>query len=199
MHKHGCRAMQTGLQVFTLPQKIELVAELLRLGKVRECSFDYHGNHVIQKCIIELGQIVEEPRAPSSVPGVPGVVHGSTAKPKKGAAEIRQLIQEIEREIVSYCLNEFCCRIVQRMFEFCHSDLIEGSARVVLSNYQILSNNEFGIFVLSSILEHGQRPHKCYLLNMIQGNAAVMAIQKDGSKLIENAIRMIAHAAQKHS
>ena len=47
--------MQTGLQVFTLSQKIELVTELLRLGKVRECSFDYHGNHVIQKCIIELG------------------------------------------------------------------------------------------------------------------------------------------------
>ena len=34
---------------------------------------------------------------------------------------------------------------------------------------------------------------------MIQGNAAVMAIQKDGSKLIENAIRMITSLNQKHS
>lgn len=146
--------MQTGLQVFSLPQKIELVAELLRLGKVRECSFDYHGNHVVQKCIIELGQIVEEPRAPSSVPGVPGVVQGAS-RPKRGAAEIKQLIQAIEGEIVAYCLNEYCCRIVQRMFEFCAADLVEGAARLVLTNYPLLGNNEFGIFVLSSILEHG--------------------------------------------
>ena len=128
---------------------------------------------------------------------MPGVVQ-EVAKAKKGAAEIRRLIQEIESEIVSYCLNEFCCRIVQRMFEFCHIDLIESSARLILSNYQILSNNEYGIFVLSSILEHGQPQHKSHILNLIQGNAAVMAIQKDGSKLIENSIRMIFQASQKH-
>ena len=108
-----------------------MLAEILAQGKVRECSFDYHGNHVIQKCIIELGQIVEEPRNCSSVPGVVQEV----AKAKRGAAEIRRLIQEVESEIVSYCLNEFCCRIVQRMFEFCHIDLIESSARLILNNY----------------------------------------------------------------
>ena len=193
IHKHGCRAIQTGLQVFTMSQKIGMLTEILKQNKVRECSFDYHGNHVIQKCIIELGQIVEEPKASSSVPGVLQEVEA-----KKGAAEIKQLMQEIESDIVSYCLNEFCCRIVQRMFEFCHVELIESSARTILGNYQILSNNEYGIFVLSSILEHGQPQHKSYILNLIQGNAAVMAIQKDGSKLIENSIRMIFHVNQKH-
>lgn len=82
---------------------------------------------------------------------------------------MQQLITEIDYEIVSFCLNEYCCRIAQRMFEFCHPDLIETSARIILHNFESLNKSEYGIFVLSSMLEHGQHRHKVALLNLVQG------------------------------
>lgn len=159
-----------------------MLRELLDQKKAEECAFDYNGNHVIQKFIIEMGQVTDGQRGE-----------------EPGASEIKCLIAEIEQDIVNYCLNEYCCRIIQRMFEFAHVGLIESSASKILNNYQYLSNNEFGIFVLSSILEHGQPSHKSYILNLIQGNAPALAIQKDGSKLIENSIKMILMVQSRHS
>ena len=73
---------------------------------------------------------------------------------------IQILIQEINKDLVSYCVNEYCCRIIQRMFEFCNHEYLEESSQIIMANYAYLSQNEFGIFVLSSILEHGHSNYK---------------------------------------
>jgi hypothetical protein len=63
-----------------------------------------------------------------------------------------------------------------------------------------MCHNEFGIFVLSSMLDNGQSSHKSGILQQILGQAASLAINKDGSKLVENSIKMMwsTHAGKKH-
>ena len=105
--------------------------------------------------------------------------------------QIKDFIKVIDAHLIEYCVNEYCCRIIQRMIEFCHPQLIENSNIIILSNFFELSKNEFGIFVLSSILDHGQNLHKEQILHKVLGNAAQMSLRKDGSKLVENCVKMI--------
>ena len=56
-HKHGCRVIQTGLEVFRISQKFVILQEILYNDQLLPCCYDYHGNHVIQKIFIEMGQI----------------------------------------------------------------------------------------------------------------------------------------------
>lgn len=60
-----------------------------------------------------------------------------------------------------------------------------------MNNFFFLSQNEFGIFVLSSMLENSSHNVKIQMLTLIRGNAASMSLQRDGSKLIENAIKIL--------
>lgn len=52
--------------------------------------------------------------------------------------------------------------------------------------------------MLSSVLEHGQHKTKVAVLNFIQFQGAALAVQRDGSKLYENAIRMLTKMNSKH-
>jgi hypothetical protein len=51
--------------------------------------------------------------------------------------------------------------------------------------------DEFGTFVLCSILENGQDNFKEFILNQVHQNVQDMSIDRDGSKLLENCIKMI--------
>lgn len=105
--------------------------------------------------------------------------------------QIKDIIKVIDTHLIEYCVNEYCCRIIQRMVEYCHPSLIENTNIIILSNFFELSKNEFGIFVLSSILEHGQYLYIEQILQKVLGNAAQMSLRKDGSKLVENCVKMI--------
>lgn len=50
-NKHGCRVIQVCLSVFTLQKKTAIVKELIENYYIKDCSFDFNGNHVIQKII----------------------------------------------------------------------------------------------------------------------------------------------------
>jgi hypothetical protein len=54
-HKHGCRVIQTGFQMFTNEQKEEMLKELNQDSNVLECSVNFNGNHVIQKIFMHMG------------------------------------------------------------------------------------------------------------------------------------------------
>lgn len=60
--------------------------------------------------------------------------------------------------------------------------------------------NEYGVFVLSSMLQNGLDVHKNGILEQICGQSASLAIHKDGSKLVENSIKMIwqTHVGGRH-
>ena len=55
----------------------------------------------------------------------------------------------------------------------------------------MLCENEFGVFVLSALLENANDQLKDQVLSQIQGIAGVLALKREGSKLIENCIKMI--------
>ena len=44
---HGCRVMQTCFEVFPAMQKEEMLFELLAENQVKDCCFNFNGNHVI--------------------------------------------------------------------------------------------------------------------------------------------------------
>ena len=60
-----------------------------------------------------------------------------------------------------------------------------------MSNFFYLCKDEYGIFVLSAMLDHALDYFKDQILGFLKNNVAYMALQKDGSKLIENCIKMI--------
>lgn len=62
-------------------------------------------------------------------------------------------LEEIEDSIIDYCIHEYCCRIVQRMFESCHESYLANCISIIMDNFHFLASNEFGIFVLSAMLQ----------------------------------------------
>lgn len=85
------------------------------------------------------------------------------------------------------------------MFEKCHPAFVLTAAETIIKNYYYLSKNEYGIFVLSSMLENCQDEWKDQILMFVKGNAARMSLERDGSKLIENSIKMISRIKTKHA
>ena len=83
-----------------------------------QCCYDYNGNHVVQKVIIEMGSIsVYDPQAN-----------------QLGLEEIKFIIEVLEQDFVNFCLHEYCCRIVQRMFENIPPELLENTCKIITTN-----------------------------------------------------------------
>lgn len=61
----------------------------------------------------------------------------------------------------------------------------------VLSQYYSLIKDQYGTFVLCSILENGTDSQREFILKQVEANAVEMSIDRDGSKLLENCIKMI--------
>lgn len=108
--------------MFRVPQKISIMQELLYSDQLLNCCYDYNGNHVVQKIIIEMGQIDPHDRNSMDL----------------GITDFNCMIQVINSQIVPFCLNEYCCRIVQRMFEYCNPELIDSTARIIVQNFDHL-------------------------------------------------------------
>lgn len=164
--KHGCRVIQTCVGVFTFQKKTEIIKELIEMRYVKDCCFDFNGNHVIQRLILELAPI---PRLPL----------------------METLFKGIEESIIDFSIHEYSCRIVQRMLESCHQSYLTNCINILLDNFYFLTQKEFGIFVLSAMLQHCQDDVREKMLSNLQGRCGAMSLMKDGSKLIENAIRLL--------
>jgi len=107
-------------------------------------------------------------------------------------------MKQIEGNIIDFSVHEYCCRIVQRMYEHCHNSFLDEISQIIVRNFYYLSKNEFGIFVLSSMLINAEDRFKSQILQTVSGSAASMSLQKDGSKLIENIVKMMALINSKH-
>ena len=126
--KNGCRVAQKAFQFFPVDLKEQLLQDLINHGQVDFCAFNVNGNHVIQKIF-------------TTIKGNESPVY-------------KALINTIEANLASYCLNEFCCRILQRMLENCSSNFIKDIALKVLDIFHYLIESEFGTFVLCSTLDN---------------------------------------------
>lgn len=97
----------------------------------------------------------------------------------------------IEESIIDFSIHEYSCRIVQRMLESCHQSYLTNCITTLLDNFFFLTQKEFGIFVLSAMLQHCQDDVRNRMLSMLHGRCGSMSLMKDGSKLIENAVRLL--------
>jgi len=125
---HGCRVMQTCFEVLPAHQKEEMLFELLAENQVKDCCFNFNGNHVVQKIIMTMGKYVN-------------------------SKVMLAFINVLEGWIIDFSVHEFSCRIVQRMFEYCDPSFVKVSGEIMLRNFYYLSKDEYGIFVLSAMLD----------------------------------------------
>ena len=77
------------------------------------------------------------------------------------------------------------------MIDHCTQDMINPIVDKVLSKYHVFIKDQYGTFVLCSILENGNDEQKEFILEQVKANALTMGIDRDGSKLLENCIKMI--------
>lgn len=99
VHRNGCRVVQTSFDVFPEAWLTIMINRLIQHNNIRECSFDFNGNHVIQKILITINQL-------------------------KSNELYSRFIIEIENNVLDYSMHEYCCRIVQRLIENCSQALI---------------------------------------------------------------------------
>ena len=117
-----------------------MIEALLTQGKIKDCSFDFNGNHVVQKILVKI-------------------------KSLEKTELYKNFLGEIDRDVIDYSKHEYCCRIVQRLIENCTHTLIFQLIDKILVNYHLLINDQYGTFVLCSILESGNDHQKSYLIN----------------------------------
>ena len=77
------------------------------------------------------------------------------------------------------------------MTEYCEASLMKSLIEKILSKYTMMIKDEYGTFVLCSILENSPNQYKEFVLKKVQSNVKEMSIDRDGSKLLENCIKMI--------
>jgi hypothetical protein len=77
------------------------------------------------------------------------------------------------------------------MIDHCDKDLIQSIVNKVLSKYNVLIKDQYGTFVLCSILANGSDKHREFILDLVNQNAVLMGMDRDGSKLLENCVKMI--------
>lgn len=80
--------------------------------------------------------------------------------------------------------------MIQRLIENSRLEAKNSFIKHILNDYEQLLQYKFGTFVLCCILQNGLDNHKCFLLEQMYENMASMSIDRNGSKLIENCLKM---------
>ena len=142
-----------------------MLNELNRDNNVLDCSVNFNGNHVIQKILMNMGK-------------------------DNSSLALKKFISEIEKDFIMLCQHENGCRVIQRMIDHCAQDMIKPIVDKVLSKYNVFIKDQYGTFVLCSILENGNDDQREFILEQVKNNAKSMGIDRDGSKLLENCIKM---------
>lgn len=143
-----------------------MLNELNRDNNVLDCSVNFNGNHVIQKILMNMGK-------------------------DNSSLALKKFISEIEKDFIMLCQHENGCRVIQRMIDHCAQDMIKPIVDKVLSKYNVFIKDQYGTFVLCSILENGNDDQREFILQQVKKDAKSMGIDRDGSKLLENCIKMI--------
>jgi len=128
----GTRLVQEALEEASVEHRMAL-AEALR-GHVNELLDDYHGNHVLQKCLH-----VMHPYAVKFIlvelSNYPG-----------GWAEVVK--------------HKFGCRVVERVLEHCGEEVTTPVVNVVVDRACEFVTHPYANYVMQHILEHGASDHK---------------------------------------
>jgi len=167
----GSRMLQDGIQAAT-GEGQELLLHQLR-GHVWETSECPHGNHVLQKYIVE----------------VPPPLVGF-------------IVDEFRGRAVAAAQHNTRSRVLERLLEHCPNEQTEPLARELLRNVQSLARHPFGNFVLQRLLEHGTAEQRHQMAAALVSQIGQLARHRQASNVVRCAImhccaedkQMLAHA-----
>merc|ERR1719335_488408 len=167
---HGCRVVQKALQVASPSQRRELVAELM--PHTGHCARDPHATHVMQRIVVVVDS---EQRA--------------------------QLERATDAELFELSVHPHACRFVQRVLGSkidISRPLVAAMMETITSNFELLSLDQHGNFILQHILDHGSPAQSAAVQSFVCDNVASFSTHKFASHLVEKCL-MSATSTQRHA
>lgn len=167
----GCRVMQKVVMMAQGEQR-DLVVNNLR-GHVAELSDCKHGNHVLQKCIECL--------------------------PCSSVQFVLDELAQCPGGWAGFANTQFGCRIVERLVEHAHHDMLNGMVTSLVKNMELGSKSEFqavrwcctdryGNYVIQHILEHCKVHHEIMADALVKADVVQLCMDHIGSNVVEKAL-----------
>ena len=189
--KHRCRLIQKALN--TLPQEdVANIVSSLK-GNVWLLVHDHNGNHVIQRSIIKINELVTttSPQSqPSSPPYEEEEENDEALQRSSLVHALDIIIEEITNSITDLVIHPYGCRVVQRLIEHCFGEQKTKVLDCIFNDNdtlpQLLMNHEYGNYVIQRALTYGRQSDKVRVFETIVGNdIMLLSKQKHSSNVVE--------------
>ena len=128
-------------------------------GNLIELCRSLNGNHIVQRFITKL----------------PG--------------RIDEIIEILRPQVVELGVDNCGCRVVQKLFDQISIDRLRPLVEEVLKRATTLAENQYGNYVVQSILKSGERSYVSELIKSFTGHFYEFSVHKFASNVIEKCIR----------
>ena len=205
MHPHGCRVVQRLLDLVGPQTRFKLLDELvLNQENLEVAAKDPHATHVLQKAVTvlhrDLFPHIEARKGRAEMFSKKKANHSKSKQyqPSRDAeilATSRVLLKAVEDVVAANVMilatNQHACRLVQRVLGDC--DTFRSPCVIVMiaaleGDYDNLSVDQHGNFIMQHILDMGQQNQADRVLEFVSTRVIELSQHKFGSHLVEKCI-----------
>lgn len=161
-------------------------------GRVKHLVHNHNGNHVIQKSIMRINELVRD-----DCPTAGKDIEEMAASRELLLSSLGVIIDEITESISDLSMHPYGCRVVQRLIEHCSGpqqarvlDSVvvgipgaDGAAAAGL--LESLVEHEYGNYVVQRVLAHGRMSDREAAFNVVRSNVLRLSTQKHSSNVVE--------------
>ncbi|KAL7537460.1 hypothetical protein ACHAWF_005775 [Thalassiosira exigua] len=187
MRKHRCRLIQKALD--TLDEEGVANVVLSVKGKVWNLVHDHNGNHVVQKSITKINELLHKrgghleeeedddgEEEPSDDPGRDLLLRG-----------LDVVVDEVLDSVQGMSTHPYGCRVVQRLVEHCVGPpkhrVLDGLAKDGL--FDVLVDHEYGNYVVQRVLAYGREVDRAAVFDAVVADVTKLSRQKHSSNVVE--------------
>jgi len=163
----GSRLLQEAIEMDGASAKSKALLMEPMVGNIWEMSLSPHGNHVVQKLIMNLFP-----------------------------QEVQFVVDAFRGRVVEAAQNQMQSRVLERLLEYCPPSQTEVLAEEALGHAPTLLRHSFGNFVLQAVLEHGTAEHRSLLVGAICSDVHRLARHKIASNSVRKALMASSPADQ---
>ena len=142
-----------------------------------KCVQDQNGNHVVQKCVEQVGL---EPR----IAVCENLATRFFFLQIKGEG-IDFLLASFTGNILKLSMHPYGCRVVQRIIEHCTGDQVAAVFQELRPHVESLIQHQYGNYVMQCLLEHGKPEQKAAVIEAVLGRVVYYAKHKFASNVVE--------------
>ena len=102
---------------------------------------------------------------------------------------VDEIIEILKPHLVELGVDNCGCRVVQKLFDIMSIDKLEPLVGEVLKHAQRLATNQYGNYVVQSILKAERKEHVLALIKAFTGHFYEFSVHKFASNVIEKCIR----------